>query len=86
METQVAAGKTPEQKRKDAEKAQKEAEKKATEQAQRENAELFKPVQVQKVPFGVDPKTILCQYYKKGHCEKGMLRIFPLSRPPSLIT
>jgi hypothetical protein len=34
-------------------------------------AELFKPVQVQKVPFGVDPKTILCQFYKKGHCDKG---------------
>jgi hypothetical protein len=26
---------------------------------------------VQKVPFGVDPKTILCQFYKKGHCDKG---------------
>jgi hypothetical protein len=23
------------------------------------------------VPFGVDPKTILCQFYKKGNCEKG---------------
>lgn len=28
-------------------------------------------MQVQKVPFGVDPKTILCQFYKKGHCDKG---------------
>ncbi|KAJ5629438.1 Translation machinery-associated protein 46 [Penicillium herquei] len=36
-----------------------------------ENAELFKPVQVQKVPFGVDPKTVLCQFHKKGGCEKG---------------
>jgi hypothetical protein len=26
---------------------------------------------VQKVPFGVDPKTVLCQFYKQGHCEKG---------------
>ena len=34
-------------------------------------AELFKPVQVQKVPFGVDPKTVVCQFYKKGNCEKG---------------
>jgi hypothetical protein len=34
--------------------------------------ELFKPVQVaQKVPFGTDPKTVLCQYFKAGHCEKG---------------
>ncbi|CAI2171989.1 15382_t:CDS:2 [Funneliformis geosporum] len=36
-----------------------------------ELAELFKPVQVQKVPFGVDPKTILCQFFKVGQCQKG---------------
>jgi len=34
-------------------------------------AELFKPVQVQKVPFGVDPKTVVCIFYKQGSCEKG---------------
>lgn len=28
-------------------------------------------MQVQKVPFGVDPKTVLCQFYKQGHCDKG---------------
>ena len=34
--------------------------------------EIFKPVQVaQKVPFGVDPKTIVCQYFKLGTCTKG---------------
>nr|CAG8477926.1 9902_t:CDS:2 [Entrophospora candida] len=33
--------------------------------------ELFKPVQVQKVPFGVDPKTVLCQFFKAGQCQKG---------------
>ena len=32
---------------------------------------MFKPVQSQKVPFGVDPKTVLCIYYKQGICEKG---------------
>jgi hypothetical protein len=33
---------------------------------------LFKPVQVpQKVPFGTDPKTVLCQYFKSGNCERG---------------
>jgi hypothetical protein len=37
-----------------------------------ELAEIFKPVQItQKVPFGVDPKTILCQYHKLGVCTKG---------------
>ncbi|OAK98742.1 hypothetical protein IQ06DRAFT_337245 [Phaeosphaeriaceae sp. SRC1lsM3a] len=67
----AAAGGTPDQKRKEAEKLQREKEKAAAEQARRETAELFKPVQVQKVPFGVDPKTVLCQFFKKGHCEKG---------------
>lgn len=49
------------------------AEKKAAEQKRKEElAELFKPVQVpQKVPFGTDPKTVLCQYFKAGHCERG---------------
>ena len=32
---------------------------------------MFKPVQTQKVPFGVDPKTVLCQFFKAGNCEKG---------------
>jgi hypothetical protein len=66
-----ASAKTPEQKKKEAEKLQREKEKAAAEAAAKEAAELFKPVQVQKVPFGVDPKTILCQFFKKGHCDKG---------------
>lgn len=53
------------------EKERREKEKAAAEQAKREVAELFKPVQVQKVPFGVDPKTVLCVFFKKGNCEKG---------------
>ncbi|KAJ2352834.1 Translation machinery-associated protein 46, partial [Coemansia sp. RSA 2611] len=38
---------------------------------QQEFAELFKPVQQQKVPFGVDPKTVLCEFYKAGSCTRG---------------
>ncbi|KAI9886317.1 MAG: hypothetical protein M1823_001875 [Watsoniomyces obsoletus] len=71
LQAAASSSKTPDQKRKDAEKAQREAEKKASEIAKREAAELFKPVQVQKVPFGVDPKTVVCQFYKSGNCEKG---------------
>ena len=41
------------------------------EKRKKEEAAMFKPVQVQKVPFGVDPKTVLCAFYKAGHCEKG---------------
>jgi hypothetical protein len=71
MTASAKAGGTPEEKKRAAEKAQREKEKAAAEEARKEAMELFKPVQVQKVPFGVDPKTVLCQYYKKGHCEKG---------------
>lgn len=38
-----------------------------------ELAELFTPVQiVQKVPFGVDPKTVLCIHFKAGNCDRGV--------------
>ncbi|OCK86413.1 hypothetical protein K432DRAFT_827 [Lepidopterella palustris CBS 459.81] len=71
LQQSAAGGKTPAEKKKEAERLQKEKEKKAAEDARREVAELFKPVQVQKVPFGVDPKTVLCQFFKKGSCDKG---------------
>lgn len=71
MTQSAKAGGTPEEKKKAAEKAQAERDKLASLAAQKETMELFKPVQVQKVAFGVDPKTVLCQFYKKGHCEKG---------------
>ncbi|MCJ1290206.1 hypothetical protein MMC34_001742 [Xylographa carneopallida] len=69
--SQAAQAKTPEQKKAAAEKEAREKEKVASEAAKREIAELFKPVQVQKVPFGVDPKTVVCIFYKQGNCEKG---------------
>ncbi|KAI9094600.1 hypothetical protein DFS34DRAFT_566546, partial [Phlyctochytrium arcticum] len=49
------------------------AAKKAQEAAKKaELAELFKPVIAQqKVPFGVDPKTIVCAFFKAGSCQKG---------------
>lgn len=53
-------------------KAEQAAKKKAEEQKKQELADLFKPViQQQKVPFGVDPKTILCSFFKAGSCQKG---------------
>lgn len=61
-----------EKKRLDALKDAKEKEKKAAEEAKREADMLLnKPAQIQKVPFGVDPKTVLCIFFKKGNCEKG---------------
>lgn len=71
IEAQNAHNKSADQKRKDAEKEARAKEKAAAEAAARETAELFKPVQTQKVPVGVDPKSVLCQFFKKGHCDKG---------------
>ncbi|KIK66727.1 hypothetical protein GYMLUDRAFT_157271 [Collybiopsis luxurians FD-317 M1] len=48
-------------------KAQEEEEKR-----RKEEAALLKPVITQpKVPFGVDPKTLVCAFFKAGQCEKG---------------
>jgi hypothetical protein len=72
LQSMMKAGQSAEQKKKDAERAQREKEKKAAEDAKREAAELLnRPAQVQKVPFGVDPKTVVCIFFKKGNCEKG---------------
>ncbi|KAL1915730.1 uncharacterized protein VTP21DRAFT_6489 [Calcarisporiella thermophila] len=57
-----------------AKEAEKKAQqdKKAAERAKKDElAELFKPVQQQKVPFGTDPKTVLCAFFKEGQCQKG---------------
>ncbi|ORY56059.1 uncharacterized protein BCR38DRAFT_356206 [Pseudomassariella vexata] len=60
------------EKRKQELKEQKAREKKAAEDAKKEADELMnKPAQIQKVPFGVDPKTVVCIFFKKGNCEKG---------------
>lgn len=50
------------------------AERKRAEQAKKElEASLYSgPEIVQtKVPFGVDPKTVLCAFFKAGRCQKG---------------
>ncbi|KAG0220500.1 hypothetical protein B0O80DRAFT_460487 [Mortierella sp. GBAus27b] len=48
-------------------------DRKRAEAAKKEELQqLFKPVQIQQsVPFGVNPKTILCAYFKSGTCTKG---------------
>lgn len=46
--------------------------KKMEEEKKKEMAELFNSVIIQqKVPFGVDPKTVLCAHFKAGKCQKG---------------
>ncbi|EGO24191.1 hypothetical protein SERLADRAFT_388994 [Serpula lacrymans var. lacrymans S7.9] len=65
------AGKSKEALAKEKEKDLRAKAKLDEEKRKKEEAALFKPVQQQKVPFGVDPKTVLCAFYKAGNCEKG---------------
>jgi hypothetical protein len=67
----AVTGKSRETLAKEKEKELRTKEKAEEEKRRKEEAELLKPVQVQKVPFGVDPKTVLCDYFKAGRCEKG---------------
>eukprot|EP00127_Corallochytrium_limacisporum_P006454 Clim_evm44s227 gene=Clim_evmTU44s227 len=46
------------------------SKKKAKEEQLKQMAALFKPVD-QKVPAGVDPKSVLCEAFKMGICMKG---------------
>ncbi|XP_033207257.1 zinc finger CCCH domain-containing protein 15 homolog [Belonocnema kinseyi] len=46
-----------------------EKEKKLKEQ--QELALIFKPVQTQKVEKGIDPKSVICAFFKQGQCTKG---------------
>ncbi|KAN0093147.1 hypothetical protein V8E55_003931 [Tylopilus felleus] len=72
LQAQAAmAGKSREAIAKEKEKELRAKAKAEEEKRKKEEAALFKPVQTQKVPFGVDPKTILCAFYKAGNCEKG---------------
>ncbi|EKM58585.1 uncharacterized protein PHACADRAFT_117663 [Phanerochaete carnosa HHB-10118-sp] len=68
---QALAGKSRAALEKEKEKAMREKEKAEEEKRKKEEAALLKPVQVQKVPFGVDPKTVLCAFFKAGSCDKG---------------
>jgi len=68
---QAQAGKSRAVLEKEKERDMREKAKLDEEKRKKEEAALFKPVQAQKVPFGVDPKTVLCVYYKAGNCDKG---------------
>lgn len=65
------AGKSKQALTKEREKELCAKEKLGEEKWKKEEAALFKPVKTQKVPFGVDLKTILCTYFKASTCKKG---------------
>lgn len=59
-------------KKKEADAARRAAEKKAAEAAKAEARALFSSaISTQKVPFGVDPKSVVCVFFKQGLCNKG---------------
>ncbi|KAI9498933.1 hypothetical protein BDB00DRAFT_797374 [Zychaea mexicana] len=71
-QAQHNASQTDKEKAKAKAKEELAAKKAAEAKRKLELEELFKPVQVpQKVPFGTDPKSVICQYFKAGHCERG---------------
>ncbi|XP_046734688.1 zinc finger CCCH domain-containing protein 15 homolog [Diprion similis] len=51
--------------------AAKKLEKEKKLKEQKELALIFKPVQVQKVDKGTDPKSVVCAFFKQGQCTKG---------------
>lgn len=71
VETQVKNTGTKNVRREEELARQRKEQKKLEEQQKAELAQLSKPVVQQKVPFGVDPKMVLCAYFKIGQCTKG---------------
>lgn len=66
------AGKNPELLSKEKERELAKKAKEAEIRRKKEEAALFQTAITQpKVPFGVDPKTIMCAFFKAGICEKG---------------
>ncbi|KAJ1799222.1 Translation machinery-associated protein 46 [Coemansia sp. RSA 2399] len=71
VEQQVQASGDPRKRKAEEEKRKMQLSKKDLEQQKKEDlALLFKPVVQQKVPFGVDPKTVVCELFKLGACER----------------
>ena len=81
--TAAQAGKSrKEAKLEEAAKKAKLDAKKAQEQAKKEAAELFKTVVNEtKVPIGVDPKSVLCEFFKVGKVRGRLIRAAPPSPP-----
>ncbi|KAI7835194.1 hypothetical protein BX661DRAFT_192828 [Kickxella alabastrina] len=71
VESQVMSGGSPKTRKAADEKQLLEKKKLEDKKKLDEFAELFKPIVQQKVPFGVDPKTVLCEFFRVGACKKG---------------
>ncbi|KAJ2121876.1 Translation machinery-associated protein 46 [Coemansia sp. RSA 720] len=65
------SGKSKEERAGETRRKEQENKKEAERRKQQEFAELFKPMQTQTVPFGVNPKTVMCEFFKLGSCTRG---------------
>ncbi|KAJ1666280.1 Translation machinery-associated protein 46 [Coemansia sp. RSA 1813] len=71
VEQQVKSSGDPRKRKAEEEKRMMQLSKKEEEQKKKDElAMFFKPVVQQKVPFGVNPKTVVCEMFKLGACEK----------------
>jgi len=62
----------PQSKRDEERKLQAKRQKEEEKERLRLEAQLFKPTVAQtKVPIGIDPKSVVCEFFKKGLCTKG---------------
>lgn len=69
---QAGANQSAKQKRLDAQQPSHKEKKKAEEERKKElNALFAMAIKQPKVPAGVDPKSIVCEYYRHGQCTKG---------------
>lgn len=69
---QIKSGGNPKAKKEEAKSLARKQKKEEEEIRKQEASLLAKPVvSAQKVPFGTDPKSVVCQYFKVGLCTKG---------------
>merc|ERR1712130_204706 len=71
VEKQVQGGGNPQLKKLEEERARAKKEKEEAAKSEQEMKSLFKAVPTQKVESGVDPKSILCAFFKQNLCKKG---------------
>jgi len=71
VEKQVQGGGNPQLKKLEEERAKAKKEKEEAAKRELEMKSLFKAVPTQKVEAGVDPKSILCAFFKQNLCKKG---------------
>jgi len=71
VEKQVQGGGNPQLKKLEEERARAKKEKEEAAKREQEMKSLFKAVPTQKVESGVDPKSILCAFFKQNLCKKG---------------